>query len=1308
QTVCSPGDPATLTSSIAASGGIGTRSYQWQMNTLDCDAPEASWIPITGATGANYNPPAGLLVTTHYRRLAQYTTGACSEASNCVTVYVNNVTGGAIAGDQTICTTNPDAFTQTTASSGSGTLTYQWQLSTASSSGPWTPIPGQTLITYDPPVGVTTTTYYKRVTTSTLNGQACPADSNVLTVTPSDLTAGIIIGNRVLCSVDDIPTDLVFNTPATGSGTLTYQWQSRVAPGSWTDIMGATSVDYTFTAGITNTTDYRRIVTSSIMGCEGISGFITVFVNATTAPVISGDETVCSTDDPVAFTVTTTATGSGALTYQWQQSTNTSGPWTNINLATSATYNPPVLATTTYYQVVVTSRLNSVNCSSISNILTVTVNPFTPAVASGGTPANCSDTTIPLTANGIGTWSAVPRTTGALYSFSDNNDVTATFTGESGVTYDITWTITNLSPCDPSSATFALVFPPCAAEIDFNGTNNYTNFNDQFDFTTDFSIELWIKRNNTSATTQTMISKRDAADLTTGYDLGLNNGRLTFNWDATGTLQTTQTLGDSRWYHVAVTHTSGTYRLYIDGIEVSEAAGERPTPNAFNALLGAKGRVANVPQDYYNGSMDEVRIWDKGLSEAQIREMMNQEIEANGSAVRGSILKLDIDGLSWSDLKGYYRMNQGTSDITAGALADNSGSGHAGVLANMNSMQLETAPLPYVSQNNGNWTASSTWLNGSVQQIPNTDGINGTPIDWNIVRTAHNVVASGGDDITLLGLLVDNNTLSIQHTNPDDGQALTVTKYLNIDAGAVLDLVGESQLLQPEGSIVGTGTGILERDQEGTGNMFNYNYWGSPVSTDGTLGARTYDLKRAINDGIDQINWIPSHTFPPTSSPVSISTRWLYTYKGDDGAYDVWKRITPDSPIDVGVGFTMKGSGINTATDKNYTFKGQPNNGTIIVNIGGSKQAVVIGNPYPSAIDADQFIDDNQGALLNGTLQFWQQSPNAATHVLAQYQGGYGYLTKSGGLAPVSPPEIAGIGNATTAPERFIPVGQGFYVTGSSSGGNITFKNSQRVFVKESSGTSVFLRTPEGESKTIQSSNDALYVDDIQRVRLAFKTPEGAKRNLLLAFTPDDAATDGIDYGYDARNGDEFPSDLLFAIEGEKFVIQGVGAFDINKKYPLDMMLGITGNVELALTELENFDASIDVYLRDAFLDTYTRINDVNFQLQLEKGNYKDRFSLVFKPDATLSTIDQDFKEIQVKYLQKTDEIYVKTPASIEVRQVYLINMAGQAVKSWNMTNMNFGQEFKIPVKNISEGNYILKVETSTNSYNKKMVIKFK
>lgn len=1342
QTVCSGGDPGVLSNSAPATGVTGTLSYQWQMNTTGCGEPGASWSDISGANNATYDPPNGLLVTTYYRRVARFSTGSCSEVSNCITVYVNNVTGGDVAGDQTICSTNPDAFTEAIASTGTGALTYQWQLSTTSSAGPWTNISGAYSATYDPPSGVTTTTYYKRVTTSTLNGQACTADSaSVITVTASTLEPGTITGNRAICS-GDIPAAFAVNTAATvGSGGITYQWQSSTISGAgpWTDIAGATSDIYTFTSSVATTTYYQRVATSTLTGCSKVSNFLVVYVNDVTPSVIAGDQTVCSTDDPAAFTVTTAAStsGPGTLSYQWQRST-TNAPyvWTNIPTATGATYNPPVLATTTYYRVMVTSRLNSVNCSDASNIVTVTVNPFDQATASSATPANCGDTTIQLTANGSGTWSAIPRTTGALYSFSDINNVNATFTGESGVIYDITWTIVNPAPCDESTATFALAFPACANNIDFNGTNNYTNFRDAFDFTGDFSIELWVKRNTVGNGKQTLFSKRDANDLSTGYDLSLQNGQLTFNWNAGGTLQTAETLDDSRWYHVAVTY-DGNYRLYIDGIELASAAGSLPSSNAFNALLGATGVVAGIPQDYYNGSVDELRIWNTGLTEAQIREMMNQEIESYGTAVRGSVLGLDVAGLSWTDLEGYYQMNQGTSDIAAGQLADNSktGTGNVGTLTNMVSNQLETAPLPYNTASNGNWNSLGTWLNGGVQQLPNSVGIDGnTTVDWNIVRTRHNVI-SDTKDLTILGLIVEANELTItgpgaqDETNP--GTGLWVTHYLKIDGK--IDLVGESQLvqkryedLQVNESFFDPGSiGVLERDQQGTGNPFNYNYWSSPVSSD--IGTFTLlDVLRAGTISVDDpfanapITWITGHTPNPVFSggnTIQLTTRWLYTYNGTINYYTEWNRINNTTPIGIGLGFSMKGNGADpgptvfNGSTQNYVFVGKPNNGTILNNVAAGN-SILLGNPYPSAIDADKFINDNIGILDDGSLSFWEHYPANNTHVVRNYVGGYAKYNLVGGQAAVTPPPtLDGYGivdgyTGTREPTQYIPVAQGFFVSASTSGGDIVFNNSQRVFSREAGGESIFFRASEGGSKATQkrTTSDS---NDIQRVRLTFKTPEGAIRPLLLGFTPNNAASDGIDYGYDAYNNDGFPSDLSFAIEGKKFVIQGVGAFDINKKYPLDMLLKIAGNIEIALSELENFDTDPDIFIYDALLDTYTKINDVSFQTTMKPGQYKDRFYIAFQPDTTLSIIDEDFKDISVKYLQKTDEIYVKTPASIEVRQVYLVNMAGQAVRSWNMTNMNFGQEFKIPVKNISEGNYVLKVETNTNSYNKKVIIKF-
>jgi hypothetical protein len=71
----------------------------------------------------------------------------------------------------------------------------------------------------------------------------------------------------------------------------------------------------------------------------------------------------------------------------------------------------------------------------------------------------------------------------------------------------------------------------------------------------------------------------------------------------------------------------------------------------------------------------------------------------------------------------------------------------------------------------------------------------------------------------------------------------------------------------------------------------------------------------------------------------------------------------------------MKGSG-STLGNQTYTFVGKPNNGTIASNTVG-ESILLTGNPYPSAIDADAFINDNIvlsnpfQVHLDGTLYFW-------------------------------------------------------------------------------------------------------------------------------------------------------------------------------------------------------------------------------------------------------------------------------------------------------------------------------------------------
>ena len=1210
--------------------------------------------------------------------------GVCPPVSDSMVVTINpipTVATGVVS--QTICSDTPFAL------NGSSSTGVTWTASPVNS--------GTFNDARDPQAYFTPNSGFSGNVTLTLTTDdpagPCGPNSDNVTLTVNSASIANAGTDLTVCNSGPIALNGSF------SGTATSATWSSSTGGTFTPNANTMNATYNPSAADITAGSVTLTLTSSNPAGVCNSGVDTVLFtfNESATADAGTNQTICSTQ---TLDLSGASFGGSATSATWSSS-GTPGTISGTTYTPSAADIANGSVTLTY-----TTNVPPGVCPPASDSIIVTIIPFVNAAASNTTAiTSCSDTKLQLTANGNGTWSATPVTPGSVFSFSSTTNPNATFTGESGAEYTLTWTLTNPAPCAIDADTFTVTLMDCEDNLTFNGIDNSVNFNNTYNLSGNFSIETWIKPNAINGNIQTILSKRNEGNWTTGYDLRLYNNEIQFYANNTSVTRTGITV--NRWYHIAVTFDGAAYRLYVDGLLVNtKTTTVSPAPNTANALLGAMSRPNNTPTNYYNGWMDEVRIWNTRLTVDQIRLMMNQEIENDGGNVIGRITgPMVATGLNWSNLIAYYRMNR-SSDITGGNLIANAGVN--GVLRNMTAPQPESAPVPYVSQNDGDWTALSTWSADNFQQIPNTNGVIASPIEWNIVRTEHNV-SSTNKNIKVLGLLVDDNTLSIENSDPNNGQSIEVTKYLKIDG--VLDLVGESQLLQPEGSIVDyTGTGYLERDQQGTGNMFNYNYWGSPVTNAETAGERTYSLAGILYDGNDPVQWTGG--LNGSTSPVTLSTRWLYTFENrnfDD--YNGWRRITQNTAVDVGLGFLMKGTGAQGSPDQNYTFRGQPNNGDIIVTIGPAAPELLttlIGNPYPSAIDANAFINDNESALYDGTLVFWEQAPSNNSHYLAAYQGRYSYYNISGGISSTTPPEIAGDGNAIKTPTRAVAVGQGFFVEGKASGGDVIFKNSQRLFAREAGGGSVFFRNTEDSTKVSKSQDDApLFEDNIQRVRLAFTTPENATRHLLLAFTPDDDATDGIDYGYDASNSDDFPSDLSFAIQGRKFVIQGVGAFDINKKYPLDMTVGVTGNVAIALTELENFDEDIDVYVHDALLDTYTRINTVSFQANLEKGNYNGRFSIVFQPDTTLDIIDQDFKDISVKYLQKTDEIYVKTPASIEVRQVYLINIAGQAVRSWNMTNMNFAQEFKIPVKNISEGNYVLKVETNTNSYNKKVIIKF-
>jgi hypothetical protein len=381
QTICVGISPAAFTVTTGASG-LGTLTYQWE-SSLDT----ITWNSILGATAVTYTS-GPLNQTTYFRRKvsATYNTVVCTTYSNAIKITVNQVNAGIIVSNQTICSgDDPDLLGyDLLIATGAGTLSYQWQSSSNGTSS-WTNISGATSAQYDPPSGQTASKYYRVIVTSLLNGVSCFATSNTVSVLVNTVTPGSITGSQTICSGGD-PS--VFSSMASGlaTGTLSYQWQYSTDNINWTNVPALpTGTNASYNADpVTVTTYYRRQTLSALNGvvCASSSNTVTITVNQIDGLVIGSDQTICSGGVPATLTFLSGPNSSGTVSYQWKYSANGTS-WITITGATGTALTSAqmgALTATRYYQVIVTSTLNGVSCSSSSNTIVVSVNSVSSGV----------------------------------------------------------------------------------------------------------------------------------------------------------------------------------------------------------------------------------------------------------------------------------------------------------------------------------------------------------------------------------------------------------------------------------------------------------------------------------------------------------------------------------------------------------------------------------------------------------------------------------------------------------------------------------------------------------------------------------------------------------------------------------------------------------------------------------------------------------------------------------------------------------------------------------------------------------------
>ena len=837
--------------------------------------------------------------------------------------------------------------------------------------------------------------------------------------------------------------------------------------------------------------------------------------------------------------------------------------------------------------------------------------------------------------------------------------------------------------------------------LDFDGRNDYGQSTAILGGLSNVTLMAWVNLNSAFSSTGVIVGQDK-------FQLRIDSNRkLQVNFNGANYTYNTVALSTSRWYHVAATYDGSNLKLYLNGALATTVSATGAIPGDATLLTLGKNPAAN--DTYFKGKIDEVRVFNTALTAAQVQRMVYQEIKDNAGEIRGEIVPKNVAtapaSLPFSNLLRYYRMDTYKDDIIddlTTTATDLTGT----KIYNHKNIYLQEAPMPFITERTGDF---ATAVDSTIKEIEGTDITN----DYSIVQVKHNITETSSS--TDLGMFVDpgvtitmNNDTKIQND-----------WYLKLDGK--IDLEGQSQLVQTtESDLDETSAGFIERDQQGQSNLYNYNYWSSPVSPINTTANNTnYTVNEVMKDGFNtsprDINWIGGYDGIPgnAGTPVSLARYWLHKFESNIDEYANWIQFTETDALRVGQGYTLKGSG----TASNITFVGKPNNGQINSNAVAANDLLLVGNPYPSALDGYQFINDNiinkgdgDGSTTDGTLYFWEHAPDNNTHILRDYLGGYAVLNLTGGLPPVVPSIIKGVGSSSKIPNRYLPVGQSFFVYGNATGGPVVFNNGQRAFKKETDTDSNSLFRTKANPKPIQNTtNQEAAEPKYKKLRLGFNSPNNYHRQVLLGFM-NDKATNSIDPGYDAMSLDELPADMYFLNGETQLVIQGEGNFDEASSYPLGVKTDTEGKISFVVDAQENFSPNQKMYIYDAKTNKYNDIRTKKFEVNLPAGTHNQRFSLRFKikevVKETLSIAENNTtnSNVIVGVVQNTKMMTINNQMDGIIEQVVLLNMNGQIVSQYKIENQD-QKNIQIPIQSISAGIYIAKLKTKNGDVNKKIIV---
>ena len=550
-----------------------------------------------------------------------------------------------------------------------------------------------------------------------------------------------------------------------------------------------------------------------------------------------------------------------------------------------------------------------------------------------------------------------------------------------------------------------------------------------------------------------------------------------------------------------------------------------------------------------------------------------------------------------------------------------------------------------------------------------------------------------------------------------------VTQDIDIQNNGFLYLRNEAQLIQgTTGTSTNKGLGKLSVFQEGTSDNFDYNYWCSPVgNASATVGNENFGITQfhvpTSATASNPAMMVTGYDGTASAASLSIASYWIWKFLSGVN-YSEWVQTAAASTIAAGQGFTMKGTAgadpvtVGEATANNpggsqrYDFRGKPNDGTITVSVAADKLTLT-GNPYPSALHVNAFLLDPSNTDCTGIAYYWEQDKTVNSHVLSNYQGGYGAyspigtgLTTYGVYVPATfntynndgTLNVVGASSGLAIQRKYAPIGQGFMIKGKATGTPVavSLKNVHRSYYKEADVYSQFER---GTGAANQDEIEKAAGDPFAVIRLNATMNNQFTKQLALVFLP--TATDGIDRGIDALSPSEesLPNDVYFVLDENKYVIQGTD-FEVSKRIPIGIKAGNSSSFTFEASLIENVEATQPIYLYDGADGSYHDIKNNPFTLVLGGGVYNNRFQITFTTTLSNNPVAVN-SNIRITQQSSSQTVEVANPTAEAIQSIAIYDLSGKQLVYQSPVGNTSSYSFS--TSGFADGLYIVEVKTIDN-----------